>query len=138
MPLAGSQTAATAHGGEFTYSGRNDFLELCKTEFEEYKLNLSVYLSNSNKLTGGDRKIITNYNHCETGHPFDRLTTITSDYLFTDTDLDYRRRINTIRNKYNEVNSLLARLKQNYSSSPPTCGLIKLKFGNILENKIFQ
>lgn len=92
------------------------------------KLIISVYAHNKGKFKN-NRHIITDYSIMDCQHIFDRDdASISCDFL-------YDGEINT---SFKRVNSLLEKIRDSYNNDPNNIGLITYKFGNILDNGLFE
>lgn len=108
-----------------------------KDFFPHNNLTVSVFYPRHNLLLG-DRHIYTNYFSMQCGHLFDRPTIVSNNCLFSSSQQEISSQIDEIRNNYKECNKVLGEIRTLYQNEPENLGLVKIKFGNILDNKIFH
>lgn len=91
-------------------------------------LQISVY-AHKEGLFRNNRHIITDYSIIDCQHIFDRDDASISFSSLYDGE---------INNSFIRVNNLLEKIRDNFKSDPDHKGLIKYKFGNILDNGLFE
>jgi hypothetical protein len=91
------------------------------------KLKVSVY-AHKEGLLKNNRFLITDYSIIDSQHLFDRDASISFASLYHD----------EINKNFIRVNNLLEIIRKSYTGDPINKGLITYKFGDILENGLFE
>lgn len=91
-------------------------------------LIISVYCHSNGKFKN-NRHIITDYSITDCQHIFDRDDASISCDFFYDGE---------INSSFTRVNDLLKKIRNSYSNDPTNMGVITLKFGNLLDNGLFD
>jgi hypothetical protein len=93
-------------------------------------LIVSVFAYGKKHVFEGNRRFITDYALMDAQHIFDRNNaSISVNFLFDGAG---------IKQNFKETNDLLKRIKDVYKNEPKMSGLITQKFGNMLDNKLFD
>ena len=91
-------------------------------------LTISVYSHSSGKFRN-NRHIITDYSITDCQHVFDRDDdSISCDFLYD----------GEINSSFTRVNDLLKKIRISYNNDPVSIGVITMKFGNLLDNGLFE
>ena len=106
----------------------NTKINLIKSGINNPNLNISVYAHKKN-LFDNNRHILTDYSIIDLQHIFDRdNASISCDFLY-----DYN-----IKDSFDRINKLIENIRDNYNAVPTSIGTITNKFGNILDNGLFE
>lgn len=90
-------------------------------------LKISVFVHKQG-LLNNNRYLITDYSITDCQHLFDRDASISFASLYE----------GEINKSFMRVNNLLEKIKMDFSKTPNNIGTIKYKFGNILDNGLFD
>lgn len=129
----------------FIGQNRNDNLNLIvESRFKDIQL---AFPQNEIKISGlftkedifgKNRYIFTNYCLCGYQHLFDRDAEIFPTCLFIHATGNIKNRIDKIKENYASISLKLNKIKAIFKNEPERFGLIKIKFGNILHNPLFD
>jgi hypothetical protein len=124
---------ATCHLSLLVNNLNNDNQVIAKTNLLTAGVNnpnlvISVYAHKKN-LFDNNRHIMTDYSIIDLQHIFDRdNASISCDFLYD----------HNIKDSFQRINKLLENIRDKYNAVPTKIGLITNKFGNILENGLFE
>ena len=103
-------------------------MNLISNSINNPNLSVSVYAHKKNHFDN-NRHIMTDYSVIDLQHIFDRdNASISCDFLY-----DYN-----IKGSFERVNKLLENIRDKYNAAPTSVGIITNKFGNILDNGLFD
>lgn len=91
-------------------------------------LQISAF-GHEDNLFESNRHVITDYSIMDLQHPFDRDNSSFSINFLFDKD---------IRMSFQRVRAIIDIAKKSYNSCGPSIGVQKVKFGNMLDNKLFK